>query len=330
MPWQARKAMPAAAQQPDGTTPADGVRAQARNPWTRADLPRLDGRMALVTGANRGLGYEISHALASAGASVVLACRDTANAGRACQQLLLELPQARIEPATLDLASQTSILRFTEAFRARFNRLDLLINNAAAIMVPLQRTADDFEMHIGTNHLGHFALTGLLFDLLAAAPAARIVNSASIAHRLTPGLDLDDPHFRNKPYKEMDAYGKSKLAVLTYTYELDRRLRARGSPIVATAAHPGYAATNLGLGNVFMRLSTRLFAQPPAMGALPALYAATADDVASGDYIGPGGFKELKGHPKRVDSRAEAQDAALGAQLWAWSQRATGVRYLDA
>ncbi|MDB5985005.1 MAG: family NAD(P)-dependent oxidoreductase [Nevskia sp.] len=297
--------------------------------WTTADLPRLDGKLALVTGANRGLGFEISTALATAGATVVMACRDTAKATAACQRLRQQVPKARVEPVTLDLASLASVRRFSEAFRARFASLDLLCNNASAIMVPLQKTADGFEMHIGTNHLGHFALTGLLMEILRAAPAARIVNTASIAHRLTPGLDLDDPHFANKPYKEMDAYGKSKLAALLYTFELDRRLRASGSRITAAAAHPGYSATNLDLGSLFMRISTRLFAQAPAMGALPALYAATAHEVQGGDYLGPGGFKELKGHPARANARAEAKDPALATRLWNWSEQLTGVRYLD-
>jgi len=298
--------------------------------WTLHDMPRLDGRLALVTGANRGLGFEISSALAGAGAGVVMACRDTAKASAACQLLRQRLPQARVEPMTLDLASLGSVQRFSEAFRARFSSLDLLCNNASAIMVPLQNTADGFEMHIGTNHLGHFALTGLLLETLRRAPAARIINTASLAHRMTPGLDLDDPHFRNKSYKQMDAYGKSKLATLLYTFELDRRLRASGSRITATAAHPGYAATNPELGGRLMRLSTRLFAQPAQMGALPALYAATAAEVRGGDYLGPGGFKELKGHPKRVDARAEARDPALATRLWSWSEQLTGVRYLDA
>jgi NAD(P)-dependent dehydrogenase (short-subunit alcohol dehydrogenase family) len=182
-------------------------------------------------------------------------------------------------------------------------------------------------MHIGTNLLGTFALTGELLGTLGAAPAARVVCTASLAHRMTPGMDLEDLHFERKPYKDMDAYGKSKLATLLFSFELDRRLRKAGSPIVSVAAHPGYAATNMDLGNFFMRLSTRLFAQSAAMGALPAMYAASMPGVSGGDYYGPDGFKQLKGYPTRVDCRPEARDPELAARLWSLCEQQTGVRF---
>lgn len=291
--------------------------------WTAADIPVLTGRTAVVTGANRGLGLEIAKSLAGAGANVVLACRD---AGKA-QTALATLGGA---PTTLalDLTDLSSIRRFATEFKARHGRLDLLIHNAAAILVPLQRTRDGFEQHLATNHLGPFALTGLLLDALAAAPQARVVTTGSLAHRLTPGLDLDDPNFERKPYKEMDAYAKSKLAALLFCFELDRRLRRAGLPILSVAAHPGYTATNPDLGGFFMRLSTRLFAQKPELGALPALYAACAPDVAGGAYYGPAGYKELGGYPKRVDCRPEARDPQLAERLWTLSEQWSGVRYL--
>jgi NAD(P)-dependent dehydrogenase (short-subunit alcohol dehydrogenase family) len=295
--------------------------------WTVRDMPALQGRRALVTGANRGLGLEIARALARAGASVVMACRDVGKGEAAAAQLQAEIPAARLEVMTVDLADLGSIRRFAQDFAARHATLDILCNNASAILVPFAKTRDGFEMHLGTNVIGTYALTLQILDCLRAAPAARIVNTASLAHRLTPGMDFDDPHFARKPYKDMDAYGKSKLGTLQLTFELDRRLRRAGAPVIAVAAHPGYTATNLDLGSFFMRLSTRLFAQPPAMGALPALYAATAAGVTGGEYYGPGGFKELKGHPAKADCRPEARDPQQAAQLWALCEQATGLHY---
>lgn len=296
--------------------------------WTTADMPSQSGKIALVTGANRGLGLEISSALAAAGATVVMACRDPARAQAGVDEVRRRVPKAAVEVMPLNLADLSSVRAFAAAFSNRFPKLDLLCNNASAILVPLQKTRDGFEMHIGTNHLGHFALTAQLLPLLQKAPAARVVNTSSLAHTMTPGMDLDDLHFEHKRYKDMDAYGKSKLAALLFTFELERRLKKAGLPVVATVAHPGYAATNMELGGFFMRLSTRLFAQPAAMGALPALYAATAPGVAGGDYYGPGGFKELKGYPKKAKPRPEARDPVLAAQLWSLSEQLTGVRFL--
>ena len=300
----------------------------AAQKWTAADIPSQAGKVALVTGANRGLGLEITSALAAAGATVVMACRDATRAQAGVDEVRRRAPQGRVEVMPLDLAQLASVRSFAAQFSNRFPRLDILCNNASAILVPLQRTRDGFETHIGTNHLGHFALTGQLLPRLQAAPAARIVNTSSLAHTMTPGMDLDDLHFERKPYKDMDAYSKSKLAALLFTFELDRRLKKAGLPIAAAAAHPGYAATNMDLGGFFMRLSTKLFAQPAAMGALPALYAATAPGVAGGEYYGPGGFKELKGYPKKAVARPEARDPALAARLWAMSEQLTGVNYL--
>lgn len=295
--------------------------------WTQKDIPSQRGKLAIVTGANRGLGLEISCALATAGARVFMACRDAARAQDALAVVQKRAPGADVEAMTLNLASLESIRAFAQQFSARHGTLDLLCNNASAIMVPQQKTADGFEMHIGVNHLGHFALTGLLLPQLLAAPAARVVNTSSMAHRLTPGLDLGDLHLARTPYKEMDAYGRSKLATLLFTFELNRRLNAAGKTAIAVVTHPGYAATNPDIGGFFMRLMTRLMAQAPAMGALPALYAATTPGVRGGDYIGPGGFKELGGYPVKVDCRKEARDPVLARQLWSLSEQSTGVSY---
>lgn len=295
--------------------------------WAANDIPSLAGRVALVTGANRGLGLEITRGLLRAGATVVMGCRDAARAEAAAQALREESPHAQLEIRTVDLADLASIRSFAREFSAQHARLDILCNNAGAILAPYAKTRDGFERHIGTNLLGTFALTGQLLGCLRLAPAARVVSTASLAHRMTPGMDLDDLHFERKPYKDMDAYGKSKLATLLFAFELDRRLQRAGSPVISVAAHPGYTATNMDLGNFFMRLSTRLFAQPPAMGALPALYAATAPGVGGGDYYGPGGFKELKGYPVKVGCRAEARDPALAARLWSLCEQQTGVQF---
>ncbi|AXQ28640.1 SDR family NAD(P)-dependent oxidoreductase [Solimonas sp. K1W22B-7] len=297
--------------------------------WTLRDIPDLSGRLALVTGANRGLGLEIAAGLAGAGARVVLGCRNLARAEAAVAEIQRRAPRAQTEVMAIDLADLASVRDFAAGFTARHEKLDLLVNNGAAIMVPKGRTRDGFETHMGTNHLGPFLLTGLLLDRLAATPGARILNTASMAHGLTSGVNLEDPLYERRPYKEMDAYGASKLATLQFTFELDRRLRRAGLPVTALAAHPGYTATNLDIGNAFMRLMTRLIAQAPAMGALPALYAATAPGVSGGEYYGPDGFKELKGYPRKVGCKPDASDPVKAARLWGWSEQMTGMRYLQ-
>lgn len=298
--------------------------------WTAEDIPPLNGKLAVVTGANRGLGLEIAAGLAGAGAQVILACRDPGKAEPARQAILQRAPKAQTEAMTLDLADFSSVRRFAEEFRGRFPRLDILVNNASAILVPLSKTADGFEMHIGVNHFGTFALTGLLLESLRAAPGARIVNTSSTAHRMTKGLDIADLNFERSPYKPMDAYGKSKLATLLFTFELDRRLRQAGADTIAVAAHPGYSNTNPDKGGLFLRLATSIFAQSAAMGALPALYAATAPGVAGGEYYGPGGMAEMGGYPAKVGTAANARDTDAATRLWAISCEKTGVTVLEA
>jgi NAD(P)-dependent dehydrogenase (short-subunit alcohol dehydrogenase family) len=293
--------------------------------WSVAQMPSQAGRTAVVTGANRGLGFEIAAALAQAGAQVVLACRDTGKGEAAAQGIRARAPQARVEVMAYDQASLQSIRRFAADLKAQHPRIDLLVNNASAILVPRGATADGFEMHMGVNHLGSFALTGLLLEALA--PDGRVVNTASLAHRMCKGFDVEDLGFGKGEYGEMEAYGRSKLATLLFTFELDRRLRARGSAVVAVAAHPGWSNTNPDRGGFFMRLANSIFAQSPARGAAPALYAATMPDVRGGEYFGPGGPGEMGGAPARVKARPEADDPALAARLWKKSEALTGVRY---
>jgi len=297
--------------------------------WTVGDIPRQAGRVAVVTGGNRGLGLEIVEALAGAGAHVVIATRDAAKAEEAAVKVRRQFPDAKVEAMALDQSDLASIRRFSEALHGRFDHIDLLINNASAILVTQGKTVEGFERHIGVNHLGSFALTGLLLDLLKAGADARVVNTSSTAHRLVKGIDLDDLQFEHTEYKPMEAYGRSKLAALLFTFELDRRLRKAGLAIKAVAAHPGYSNTNPDKGGFVMRLATSIFAQPAAMGALPYLYAATAPDVTGGDYIGPGGPMEMRGYPAKVGCTPPAKDEKTAARLWTVSEALTGVSYLD-
>lgn len=286
-------------------------------------------RAAVVTGANRGLGLEIACALASAGATVVMACRDAAKGEAAAAAVRRRVPQASVQVMPLDLADLASIRSFAADVGAAFPKLDILVNNASAILVPRAATRDGFEMHMGVNHLGTFALTGLLLERLKVAGAARVVNTSSIAHKMAKHLPLDDLQYRHGRYVEMEAYGRSKWAALLFTLELDRRLHKAGLPIITAAAHPGWSNTNPGRGGLAMRAMNALLAQSPAMGAQPALYAATMPDVRGGDYFGPGGMGELRGPPKRAAMRPEARDPAAAARLWELSEALTGVKYLS-
>ena len=305
--------------------------------WTTADVPDLTGKVAIVTGANSGLGYHTTLALAQHGAHVVLACRAREKTEKAMADVRQAAPSARLEFMALDLSDLASIRSFAKDFLARHPRLDILCNNAGVMALPLARTKDGFEMQIGTNHLGHFALTGLLLERLKSTPGSRVVNVASLAHRWTRGLNLDDLNFETSRYLKWDAYGKTKFANLVFTYELDRRLKAAGANVTVVAAHPGYSATNLGvagpameksaLGKLMMDLGNALFAQRADQGALPQIYAATMPDVRGGDYWGPDGFRQLRGGPKKVGSRRETRDPQTAARLWELSEKLTGVRY---
>jgi NAD(P)-dependent dehydrogenase (short-subunit alcohol dehydrogenase family) len=301
--------------------------------WTAADIPDQSGRVAVVTGANSGLGYITSRELARHGARVVLACRDDVRGKEAIARVIAEVPSADVELRTLDMASLESIRAFADGVHAAYPALDLLVNNAGVMAIPRRETADGFEMQLGTNHLGHFALTGLLLPQLVNQPGARVVTVSSNAHK--PGsLDFDDLMHEHS-YRRWRVYSDSKLANLLFTYELQRRLTAIDSPLISVAAHPGTAATNLvkpgAEGNrlkaTVMTLGVRIIGQPEAQGALPQLYAATAPDVRGGEYFGPNGIAENRGYPKRVDSTSASKDAAAAARLWALSEDLTGVRY---
>jgi NAD(P)-dependent dehydrogenase (short-subunit alcohol dehydrogenase family) len=285
--------------------------------WTAADIPSQAGRTAIVTGANSGIGLEAARELARAGAHVILAVRDEAKGEAARAQL-----PGSTEVRRLDLASLASVRAFADGVD---RPVDLLVNNAGIMAVPEGRTADGFELHLGTNHLGHFALTGLLLDRVRD----RVVTVASLYHRIGI-IRLDDLQF-DRGYRRWAAYAQSKLANLLFTFELQRRLTAAGSPVIATAAHPGYSATHLqshseSFRDGLMQIANRVFAQSAAMGALPTLYAATAD-VPPGSYAGPSRRFESQGPPRLVRTAAEARDEAVAARLWTRSEELTGVSF---
>lgn len=308
--------------------------------WTPALMPNLNNKLAVVTGANSGLGFQTTLELARHGAQVVLACRDRSKAETAMQQIKAQVPNAQLDFMPLDLADLESVTAFASAFKARYTQLNLLFNNAGVMALPaFVRTRQGFEIQFGTNHLGHFALVGQLLALLLATPGARIVNTASLAHALTRGLDFKDLNWEHKSYCKWQAYGASKLSNLLFTYELQRRLNKAGAHLICVAAHPGYAATNLQLagpelansffGQKFAQIGNAVLAQPAEMGAYPQLYAGTMADVRGGDYFGPDGFKQLRGYPRKVGSSSASRNEEAARKLWSVSEQLTGIAYLS-
>ncbi|MFH2008742.1 MAG: oxidoreductase [bacterium] len=297
-----------------------------KNRWTSDNIEDLTGRTAIVTGSNSGIGFEEARALALKGAAVILAVRDVDRGEQAAQRIRDEHPAASVEVLPLDLASLDSVRAFAETFKRKHAALHLLVNNAGVMMPPYGKTADGFELQFGTNHLGHFALTGLLLDRLLETEGSRVVNVSSQAHR-QGRIDFEDLNWERKPYKKMRSYGQSKLANLLFTYELQRRLEAAGAKTIAVAAHPGWTATNLQQHVGFFRSLNPLFAMKPWQGALPTLYAATSEDVHGGEYYGPSGIYEMRGWPKRVKSVPASHDAADAARLWDVSEELSGVSY---
>jgi NAD(P)-dependent dehydrogenase (short-subunit alcohol dehydrogenase family) len=283
----------------------------------------LNGKTALITGANTGLGFELARTLAGHGAHVVVAGRSRDKVDVAIETLATEMPEASLEAGLVDLNSLASVKKFAQGFAARHQQLDILINNAGVMVPPAGRTADGFETQFGVNFVAHFALTGHLFNLLGAAPAGRVVTMSSIAHR---GAVLDFDNFRlEKPYDTWREYGQSKLADLIFALEFDRRLRAIGSPISSLAAHPGVSQTELtrNLGSVPADIKMMTAAE----GAAPALVAATSPDAASGQYWGPDGPEERSGRPGLSHVDVSARRDGEADRLWRWAEQATGLRY---
>ncbi|HEY0786451.1 MAG TPA: oxidoreductase [Acidobacteriaceae bacterium] len=304
--------------------------------WTAAKIPSQTGKLALVTGANSGVGFHAARHLALAGATVLLTGRDPARVEAARQRILAERATAEVHALPLDLASFASIRHAVEQFYAGGStaQLDLLINNAGVMALPERRlTEDGFEMQIGTNHLGHFLLTGLLLPALLAAPAARIVTVSSIAHKRAQ-LSLDDLN-AIRAYQPRGAYAQSKLANLLFGLELDRRLRASGARARSIVVHPGVSNTNIvkagmGVDALQARIAGVVFsfvAQSDDQGSLPTLYGATAPTAEGGHYYGPDGFLEVRGYPREVQPTAQAKDPVLAEKLWKLSEGLTGMHY---
>ncbi|MCQ3803373.1 MAG: oxidoreductase [bacterium] len=304
----------------------------AKPEWGTEQIPDLSGKVMVVTGANSGIGLEAARELARQGAHTILACRSAERGQSAVEAIRAGIPHAQVELMMLDLASLASVQGFAEAFTRSHSRLDVLANNAGIMAVPYSHTEDGFESQMGINHLGHFALTGRLLEVLLGTPGARVVNVSSTAHR--PGrMDFGNLLFENGGYSPFRAYCRSKLANLLFTFELQRRFEDAGAPALAVACHPGMATTNIGShlhGHRTFRLSGLLTAgivQSASMGALPTLRAAVDPQARGGQYFGPKGFAGQRGHPGVASSTAASRNATAAERLWKASVRLTGVRY---
>ncbi len=297
--------------------------------WTSADVPDQSGRVAIVTGANSGLGYDTAAVLADKGAHVVLAVRNLDKGRQAADRIKATSPNAVVALQELDLSSLDSVRKAADELRAAHPRIDLLINNAGVMYVPTRETTKDgFEMQFGTNHLGHFALTGQLLDHMLSVDGSRVVTVSSVGHRIMARIHFDDPHLTRR-YNRVEAYGQSKLANLMFTYELQRRLKLKSAPTLALAAHPGFSDTELMryLPDFIPAFLWKVATQPADKGALPTLRAATDPDATGGQYYGPDGIGEVKGYPKVVASSAQSHNEDLQRRLWTMSEELTGVTY---
>ena len=307
------------------------------NNWTQQDIPDMTGKVVVITGANSGLGLESTKALAAKGATVVMACRNSGKAEEAKAEVLAANPSARLDVMALDNASLASVRVFADAFKAKYDRLDILLNNAGLMAIPRELTEDGFEMQLGVNHLAHFALTGLLLDMITATPRSR-VHSTSSSAAFMGAINLDDL-MGEKSYGRWTAYGQSKLANAAFATELNRRLRAAGHDTIANSSHPGFVMTNLQsnsmaesgapLGErIFYGLLAPVMAHDVSMGVLPQLYGATALEAKGGVFYGPKNFR-MRGYPAEQKCNDALKDADLLKRFWEASEELTGVRYLD-
>ena len=301
--------------------------------WTAAQIPDLTGKYAVITGASSGIGFEAARAMAAKGAEIILAVRDISRGEACASRLRAEQRDAKLTVSAVDLASLASVKNFAERMEDTLPRLDILLNNAGLGLQDKRAvTVDGFERQFGTNHLGHFALTGRLIPTLLRAPIPRVVTIASIAHRRGK-LDFDDLQ-TERPYSGRRAYGQSKLANLVFALELDRRARAQHSRLISVAAHPGVATTGFMAATEMPKLISQIgqlaigvFGHSAAAGSLPGLYAATMPDVLGGQYWGPSGFMEIRGAPALAKIAPQAQDKESWTRLWAVSEQLTGVAY---
>jgi len=309
--------------------------------WTEKDIPDQEGRRIVITGANSGIGLIAAKVMAKKGAAVILAVRNLEKGKAAADNIRREFHQAKLSVMELDLSSLTSVRQFAELFQEKYNSLSVLINNAGIMAIPYSKTTDGFEMQFGTNHLGHFALTGLLLPAIKNSPGARVVTTSSSYH-MQGQIDFEhlegsNGYKENKSSLSMSAYQQSKLANLLFARELQRRFQASGIDAISIGSHPGYTRTKLHLVGPQMRDSRLketlmklmyVFAQSPEMGTLPNLYAATSADIRGGEYIGPKGFMGMRGYPGPVPSSQLSQDIDVAQRLWKVSEEMTGVRYL--
>lgn len=298
----------------------------SKNPkWTTENMPDQSGNIMIVTGANSGIGYETALALAQKGADVIMACRSLDKGDAAAIQIRDQNLSGEVIVKQLDLADLDSVKHFAETFLAEYERLDILINNAGVMAIPYRQTADGFEMQFGTNHLGHFALTGRLFSILQKTPKSRVVTVSSYVH-LIGKINYNDLN-SEKGYQKWGAYGQSKLANILFAYELQRRSSQKEKNPLSIAVHPGYAATNLQKSSSLFSFTNKFMAQSQEMGALPTLYAATHPDIQGGEYIGPDGFLAQRGYPHKARSSGRSYDLETAQRLWEVSEEITGVRF---
>ena len=300
--------------------------------WTERNVPDQSGRLAIITGSNTGLGFDNARALAARGAKVVLAVRDTAKGEAAAARIRELTPGAQVTVQKLDLGSLASVKEAAAEMAGAYPRIDLLINNAGVMYPPKSTTTDGFELQFGTNHLGHFALTGLLLKNLLGVEGSRVVVVASIAHKIKAMIDFDDLQWEKRSYDRVASYGQSKLANLMFAYDLQRKLAAAKAKTIAVAAHPGVAATELsrhvpgyqlpGVAWLFGRILNT-----SEQGALATLRAATDPSVQGGQYWGPDGFREMRGYPELATSSTQSHDIAIQDRLWTVSEELTGVTY---
>jgi NAD(P)-dependent dehydrogenase (short-subunit alcohol dehydrogenase family) len=297
------------------------------NKWNAGNIPEQQGKVVIVTGSSSGIGFQDAKVLAEKNAEVIIAVRNEGKADKAAEKIRAAYKNARISVMMLDLAGLNSIRKFTEEFKQKYSRLDILINNAGVMVPPYSKTKDGFELQFGTNHLGPFALTGLLFDLLKNTGNSRIISVSSNAHKFG-NINFEDLSWEKRKYSPWRAYGDSKLANLYFIYELKRKIEEAKLNIKTASAHPGWTSTELQRHSGFIvNILDKVYAQSIEMGSLPTLYAATAGDVENGDYYGPCGWGEWRGYPKKVESNKLSHNIDIAKKLWEVSEKLTGISY---